>query len=242
MEEKLPVQHTDTAGRKLSALLHDKWPEYVIEVIVIIFSISISFALDEWKDNRKKQELEQFYLKELAHDIETDTSQLREIIAETQQIVQKARTLRQYSEVPTQPSYTSILTDIRFIFKRPRFVAQDATFADLKSTGNMQTLSSFPLKSALFDYYKQYESITLVEAAELETTNTLVAPSVVKRLPLADGIKTNHQANLTALFREVEFQNGLLIRETTREELLHNYERTLNHGNQILASIKSQLK
>ena len=241
MEEKLPVQKKDTIGSKLSALLRDKWPEYVIEVIVIIFSISISFALDEWKDTRKKQELEQFYLKELAHDIETDTNQLREIIAETRQIVQKARNL-QHTEAATQSSYTGVLSDMRFIFKRPRFVAQDATFSDLKSTGNMQTLSSFALKNALFDYYKQYESINLIEAAELETTNTLVAAFVVKRLPLADGNKANQQPNLAALFREIEFQNGLLIRETTRQELLHNYERTLKHGQKILASIKSQLK
>lgn len=242
MENKLPVQKPSNALDKLTGLIRERWPEYVIEIIVIILSISISFALDEWKDKSRKKELEQFYLKELTRDIESDINQLDEVIAESRNVVQKANALIKLGQGNAQPVDNQFFSDIRFIFKRPRFVAQDATFSDLKSTGNMQALSSFPLKSNLFDYYKQYESIVLIETAELESTNTLVAPYILKRLPLTDGSISAKKLNLTAIVHDIEFQNGLLVRLTTRQELLREYEQSRNLGKQILAAIKLQLK
>ncbi|MVM38414.1 hypothetical protein GO730_13895 [Spirosoma sp. HMF3257] len=222
-------------------LLREKWPEYVLEVIVIIFSITISFALDEWKDNRHKQELEQIYLKGLYSDIETDLGQLKEVIDETQQVIQTATHLSGLTPQAPETNYNQFVSNVRFVFKRPRFIAEDATFSDLKSTGNMQVISNVLLKKSLFDYYKQYETIVQVETAELETTNTVVAPYLLKRLSLGAASMNVPKSGWSMMTGEVEFQNALLIRRTTREELLHDYQHSLKLGNQILALIKPKL-
>ena len=242
MEEKLPVQKPTSNLSRLSTLLRERWPEYVIEILVIILSISASFALDEWKDKQRKQELEQLYLKELARDIEADINQLNEIITETKQIVFKANTLINLNQQALQPDYGQLTSDIRFTFKRPRFVAQDATFSDLKSTGNMQSLSSFSLKNELFNYYKQYESIILIETAELEATNAFIGPYMLRKLPLSGGRKNGQELILTNLFKDVEFQNSMLLRQSTRQELLQEYIQAMKQGKQILVAIKMQSK
>jgi hypothetical protein len=242
MDQKPAVQKPVTSLRKLANLIRERWPEYVVEIAVIIFSISISFALDEWKDRQQKQELEQLYLKELARDIDADIRQLNGIIAETKQVAQKANGLIKLSQQESQPVYSQFVNDVRFIFKRPRFVAQDATFSDLKSSGNLQTMRSFPLKNALFDYYKHYESIVLVETAELESTNVLVGPYLLKRLPFLNENNVTPKVNLAAIIHEVEFQNTMLVRLSTREELLRDYEQISKQGQRILTSIKSQIR
>ena len=104
----------------------------------------------------------------------------------------------------------------------------------------MQSLSNFSLKNDLFNYYKQYESIVLIETAELEATNALIGPYMVKRLPLAGGSRNGQKSVLTDLFKEVEFQNSMLLRQSTRQELLQEYNQALKQGKQILAAIKSQ--
>ena len=227
---------------KLYELLRERWPEYVLEIVVIIFSITISFALDEWKDRQRKQELEQTYLKGLYSDIQTDTSQLKEVMAETRQVIQKAQSLSKLNSQTPVPDYTQFASTIRFVFKRPRFIAEGATFADLKSTGNMQVISSFLLKNSLFDYYKQYETIVQVESAELESTNAIIGPYLLKRLPLADSEDAARKANSISIVNDVEFQNSMLIRRSTREELLQDYRRSLALGEHILTLIKPQLK
>lgn len=232
----------ETSFRKLSNLLQERWPEYVLEVVVIIFSITISFALDEWKDERHKQEVEQTYLKGLYSDIQTDTNQLKEIITETQHVIQKAASLSRFTPQRSGPTYAQFVGDIRYIFKRPRFIAEDATFSDLKSTGNMQVISSFPLKTSLFDYYRQYESIVQIEGAELETTNSIIGPYILRRFSLSSTVAPLSNANWVMITQEPEFQNAMLVRRSTREELLMNYQRVLKLGNTILAKIKLQLK
>ena len=227
---------------KFTSMLRERWPEYVLEIIVIIFSITISFAVDEWKDGQRKQELAQVYLKGLYNDIQTDTSQLKEIITETQQVIQQTKNLSELDPKTSRTDYKQFISQVRFVFKRPRFIAEDATFSDLKSTGNMQVISSFPLKNALFDYYKQYEAIAQVETTEAETTNAIVGPYLLRRFPLVYKADNTAKANWEAIINETEFQNTLLIRRSTREELLHDYQQSLASGKQILSLVKPQLK
>ncbi|WP_460949500.1 hypothetical protein [Spirosoma daeguense] len=226
---------------KIIKLLRTDWPEYVVEIIVIIFSITISFAFDEWKDQRQKKETEQTYLKGLYSDIQADMNQLQEIIAETQLVVQKARHLSELNTQPPSVTYSNFVEDVRFVFKRPRFISEDATFADLKSTGNMQVISDFSLKRSLFDYYRKYETIVQVETAELETTNTIVGPYILKRLPLAKPRNSVSRTEWLSIPNDIEFQNAMLVRHATREELLRDYQETIKLGRQILTSIKLQL-
>jgi hypothetical protein len=60
----LPKKHT------ISGLIRDMWPAYLIEIIVIILGISITLALEEWRDSSKESKLENIYLKNLLADVE----------------------------------------------------------------------------------------------------------------------------------------------------------------------------
>ncbi|MPR34427.1 hypothetical protein [Salmonirosea aquatica] len=242
MEENLPVQKKIKSSEKFGALIRERWPEYILEIVVIILSISISFALDEWKDNRRRQELEELYLKELAEDIASDMNQLKEVVAETRLIVQKTESLSKLGQEGTSPGYDQFAKDVRFIFKRPRFVARDATFSDLKSTGNMQVISSFPLKNALFDYYSHYTSVVLIEAAEAEASNSLLGPYILRRLPLGNTSDENRKGTPTAISREVEFQNLILVRQSTRQELMAEYEDLLTEAGRVVDLSKTRAK
>ncbi|GAB3935859.1 hypothetical protein [Larkinella terrae] len=227
-----------TSSGKLIRLLREKWPEYVIEILVIIFSITISFILDEWREKQRKEEVEQTYLKGLSSDIKTDQNQLVEVIEETRQILQNVDQLIAASRQPLPAdSSRQVLNAIRFILKRPRFVAEDATFADLKSTGNMQLMSNSDLKRALFDYYKTYESVTLVENAELDAVTNLVGPYLISRVSFADG----KSSDISHFFGQTEFRNIIFVRKSQRSELLNAYQKLLNSAKIIQEAVKKQL-
>lgn len=223
-------------------LVREKWPEYLVEMLVIVFSISASFALDEWKDNQSKRTLEQTYLRGLATDLVTDSSHLAEVIVETKTIVGKARHLLAPATTDVLRASTGeFLNDVRFIFKRPRFIAEDATFSDLKSSGNLQVVDDFSLKNALFDYYRQYAGIEQVETAERDATTNLVAPFVVKQLPLVpDHAATTRvtPAQVATLRDDVEFRNHVFIRQATREELLRDYQVLLELNGELRRMLK----
>src|ERR1700710_2565774 len=71
-------------GGPLVATLRHRWPEYLIEIFVIVFSISVSFGLDQWKERRREDEIERLYLKTLADNLRADVEGLGEVTAGTQ--------------------------------------------------------------------------------------------------------------------------------------------------------------
>jgi hypothetical protein len=230
--------HQPTSSGQLINLVREKWPEYVIEILVIIISITISFVFDEWREKQRKTEVEQIYLKGLANDTETDRNQLVEIVEETKQILQKTNHLLIASRqsLPTD-SAQNLLNAIRFIMKRPRFVSEDVTFTDLKSTGNMQLMTSPGLKRALFEYYKKVESTVLVENAELDAVTAISGPYLISRIPFVDG----NQRDIRPLLNETEFRNILFLRQSHRKELLGEYQQLLKLANRIQAMVKKQI-
>jgi hypothetical protein len=235
----------------LQQLFKEKWPEYLVEIIVIILGITISFSLDEWKEQNRKKELEQVYLKSLHSDLTQDIRNLKRTIEETQLVIQQAQMLLTLAEQSPKSDSTLIsparfFTAIKDIIRRPLFIAHDATFSDLKSSGNMQLLADFPLKNALFGYYLDYESIKLIELAERELTITITGPYLIKHFPLRYLADTSSQrlkeVNFMPALKDTEFSNNLFIRLSNRAELLQNYQEVLALSQKIKSRVEKQLK
>jgi hypothetical protein len=218
-EAKSPPRHHSPFG-PIGATLRHRWPDYILEVFVIVFSISISFALDQWKERRHDEELERLYLKTLSDNLASDIDALHEIIPETRLVIGKAQSLLAESHASTPIASTQLEAGIRDIARRPSFFAHDAAFSDLRSSGNLRILHDFKLKNALFDYYGLYESIKAKEAAERESLITLVAPYLIRKISIGGG--TGESASLR---NDREFGNVLWVRVHERSELLADYER-----------------
>jgi signal transduction histidine kinase len=213
-------------GPVLAALRH-RWPEYLIEIFVIVFSISISFGLDQWKETRHEDELEQLYLKTLSDNLASDIGALHEVIPETQLVVRKAQSLLDASRASTPISAAQLDEGIRDIARRPSFFAHDAAFSDLRSSGNLRVIHDFKLKNDLFDYYGQYESIKAKEASERESLITLVAPYLLKKIVIGGSAGTPERPDVPAIGNDREFGNTMWVRVHERSELLADYQKEL---------------
>ena len=211
------------AGGPVVATLRHRWPEYVIEIFVIVFSISISFALDQWKERRHEEEVEQLYLRTLSDNLAADIDALHEIIPETSLVIRKAQTLGAESRGSAPISPAQFEADIFDIARRPSFFAHDAAFSDLRSSGNLRVIHDFKLKNALFDYYGQYESIRAKETSERESLITLVAPYLIRKISIGPPGKLE----APAIRNDREFSNAMWVRVHERSELLADYQKEL---------------
>jgi hypothetical protein len=54
--------------REISGLIKTQWPRYLVDILVIILGITISFTLDSRKEEADRATLEQVYLKSLLTD------------------------------------------------------------------------------------------------------------------------------------------------------------------------------
>lgn len=232
-------------AREIGSLLREEWPKYVVDVFVIILSITISFAFDNFKEDSSRKASEQIYLKALLADISSDVNELKEIIGSTEDVVSKANWLLTQTDKHGEINMDTFATAIKNVMQRPNFTSKDATFADLTSSGNMLLLEDINLKALLFEYHRLYESVRAVEIAERETVNAIVSPYLVKYFSIKGIVRNGsvvHQGvTIDQLLQSDDFSNMISIRLVNRKELLDNYKQELTMAEGIKATLASKI-
>jgi hypothetical protein len=239
-EDPTIVQPHATLHKKqtVSGLIKEMWPAYLIEIIVIILGISITLALEEWRDNSREDHLEQIYLKNLKTDIETDLKSLSLAITATKSLLERGNELLGYTRSTDNKtvSPSEVHEDVRAILSRPNFISSDASFTDLKSSGNLHLIKDIQLKNLLFAYYNETQHIKEVQEAERQAAITLSGVYFLKQIPLDEQI--GHvipmaTKDMNELLKNIEFDNNVLLRVLNRKELLDIYQRTDSLAGQL---------
>jgi hypothetical protein len=234
--------------REIGLLLRSQWPNYLVDVLVIILSITISFTFDNYKEESNRKASEQAYLKALMGDITSDIDELNDVIASTSKVVSQANWLISLSDDPKEIKMDEFASAIKEVMERPNFISKDATFSDLTSSGNMLLLEDIKLKAILFEYHRLYESVRAVETAERETANVNVAPYLMKNLSIkglkkgGKGSVLHHGVTIDQLLQQDDFNNVISIRLVNRAELLEGYKAELELAKKIEDRLTHKIK
>jgi hypothetical protein len=223
---------------RVKGLIKEMWPAYLIEILVIILGISITLVLEEWRDSSRERRLEQIYLENLLTDVNVDLQSLNYTSAATQKILDRGNELLACIGNPDSKvlSLTQLNTDVRAILGRPNFLSTDATFSDLKSSGNLHLLEDIQLKNLLFAYYNQVQNIKDNQNAEQQATIILAGSYFLKQFSMNDvaGQPQPSGSNaLNELPKNIEFSNNVLLRVTNRKELLDLYQKADSLAGQL---------
>lgn len=233
MEERMKEMETGVSKppkkkNRVMHLLGEMWPAYLIEVVVIIVGISITLVLEEWRDKSKEGELEKVYLSNLAGDIEADLQSLHYAASNTDTLMAAGEEIREFERDPEGHALTGfrLNQDVRKLLDRPNFLSNDATFSDLKSSGNLHLVKDITLKSLLFSYYSKAENIHRIQDAEQAATINLIAGYFLKWFSMDPSLEApilQNPGGIKALAGNVEFRNQVGARVAMRRELQEQY-------------------
>jgi hypothetical protein len=235
------IAKAESKKRSVVTLLKEMWPAYLIEIFVIILGISISFVLEEWRDRGKEHQLETIYLRNLLSDSETDSISLKNAIDGTKNMLMHGNQLLDYTRNPQSKniSFDLIKMDVQSILGRPNFISSDATFSDLKSSGNLHLIRDIDLKNSLFSYYGETQRIKEVQTAEQQSTIVLSGAYFLKSFPIDSSAGASQPPHDLGLLTDIQFQNNVLLRVRNREELLSIYQKTASVGEALRKEIRS---
>lgn len=108
---------------KFGKLLSERWPEYILEIIVVIIGITISFTINNIQSDAADRRLEQTYLMGFLEDISSDILELEELITETKKVVECGRILLEQSGI-NEPTVGKVefVSHVRIIAGRPNYI------------------------------------------------------------------------------------------------------------------------
>jgi hypothetical protein len=211
---------------RVTELLFEMWPAYLIEVVVIILGIWITLGLDQWREHVKDKELAVTYSKSLLRNLNDDRQSLKYCVDQTNNVLSRLNELLVLAQNPTRPHISLARTDsdLLAILNRPKFISRDATFSDLKGSGNMRLFANMELKELLFAYYGMAQNIKESQDAEQQATINITGPYFFKNFALGNpGAQQLTGPQFQALAAGVEFGNNIALRLSNRRELMAGY-------------------
>jgi hypothetical protein len=149
--------------RILSTLSH-KWPEYLLEIIVITIGILGAFALNNWNEQLKAIKQEQVLLKQLKIEYEANLKQLKSKIATRNALSESSKELLGYFDYPETATMEEVLPRLS---KLGLTVTFDPIQNDLFASGNINRISNPQLKALLTRWSTDVIQVTEVEALYL---------------------------------------------------------------------------
>lgn len=136
--------------KRILTTLKEKWPEYLIEGIVIVSSILGAYALDNWNEDRKNDQFESDILLLIDQNLSKDSIALDSIHKENSKAIGAINRL--LAPDALQLSDDSIALYLGAIFNFDRFRPITSAFEVLKSNG-LNNVTNPKLRVIISTYY-----------------------------------------------------------------------------------------
>ncbi len=150
-------------------ILSQKWPEYILEIIVITIGIFGAFTLNNWKETRKNQIFEKEVLTQIKINLERDRETLEEIRISFEKAIKSSDKILQKKQGYSENDSTKYwLGDI---VQFDRFQPLTNAYEMLKSKG-LDNLSNKKLAFLLGQYYDDEVHQAVESIGDIEVSFT----------------------------------------------------------------------
>ncbi len=133
-----------------------KYFKYAIgEIILVVIGILIALSINNWNENRKAKILEKNYYCLLLDDLKQDKQQVEVLKTLVQERIDYSN--RMISVIQqNQSDATEFGTNLRYAIRlaTKSFQPNDATYQDIKSSGNLNIIKGKSITKALNTYFK----------------------------------------------------------------------------------------
>lgn len=152
------------------------------EIVLVVIGILIALQINNWNEQRKRENLEIDFLNGLLLDLKQDTLYFSTKSNYYDQLAnnQAEYLLRAYEIQPTYEDYLELVGLISW--DSDNFIPQNVTYSELLNSGNLNIFQNKALKNNIIVHYKEYDKAN----KHITEFNTFSA-NFLSRLPFAHG-------------------------------------------------------
>ncbi len=166
MAEQEVIKHTKKIVATLKSDKHSFWDkvrEFITEIFIIVFAITLSIWFHSWSEHRSEQKQVKIFLLGLKHDINEDISQTKMVINDYKMYDTLYTYISHFSPVK-QPNKDSIAYVVGLLNRNTFLRPNKNRFNGFLSAGKMNNIESDSLVTEILFYYQ--EALPQVQSSE----------------------------------------------------------------------------
>lgn len=231
---------------KFLNILRNEWPRYLIEIVVIILGISLSFWLSEWRSSSANQSQEKHLLESIHSDLVADSTALVSDIHALKRALngfQKLLNYQKESNIPADSINIYIVMTMRYVF----FPGSDNGYEEMKQTGTSNLISNRELLSKIIENYNmRYPGIKEWNTIDRQYVLERMIPYMDEHAPHVSGgfggVTANNEKIIDVLFRKDMFRNMVRTNSRLKTAILSIYETELANIRQLVRHIELEIE
>lgn len=242
MAEQEMIKHTkkvvDTIASKETGWKH-KLKDIILEILIIVFAVSLSISLHNWSERRHDQHEEHAFLEGLKNDLQHDIIEMRDDSDSYRRVF---RGVNYFTKVANGEALNKdSLNEYATIFFNTTYLSPNISrFEGLKASGKLSIIEDKELLNNMLDLYQ--ENIPLINLVNnwFNTYKTQQLGPVLDR-HLDFGKDGKGEGNWEEVLRSNEIRNGLR-RALGVEEIIEAYGVGIQKAETLLGRINKELK
>ena len=137
-----------------------KYLKYAIgEIVLVMIGILLALQVNNWNEARKQRQIELKYYNNLKNDLLADDELLNDMIHFANGKVNAAKNVKLKVDRDSIGSVYDFANEMLTLFFVDEFRPNDNTYEEMKSSGNLSTISNEDLKLELMNLKKTYLNI-----------------------------------------------------------------------------------
>lgn len=158
---KREVKSNDSRDMKriLTTLLQ-KWPEYLLEMIVITAGILGAFALNNWNEGRNNTKQELYFLNRLEKEFASDSSELAGIVRILDRKVETAREIKIHLENPESNGIENLVRKAILSGRVLVFRSFTPSYDEALASGQLSLIKNDSIRDKINEYKNNLEGLS----------------------------------------------------------------------------------
>lgn len=225
-----------------------KWPEYFLEVLVIIIGVLGAFGLNNWNEQRKLDHQHKEIISNLHEEFLNNLTSLNSQIDRLNRKIEACEKLNEWFGSDLSQTEGSIIDSVIVrTIDSPTWNPSSYVLTEMKNSGQIKILKNQDLKRMLFEWDQHFEN--LKEWYQLEVNfyekymDYLVSNGSFRNLRLNTTLgaesKSKFEGQNKELLQDVVFENLNTRNLGIASSIVNRYNReTVNRMNEIISETK----
>lgn len=228
--------------KRILQTLSEKWPQYLLEILVIIIGIYGAFALDSWKEYRQDRAKEIKYLKNITSNLKEDIKDYQFNFGFT--VEMKKSNERVLSFIRNKlPVYDSLSYDLSHLTGSVHSVANTSGYQAIQNMG-IEIIQNDSLMNEIVFYYSWYEK----HLQYFETNDDhrvqydILWSKYLKYVKVHEYWNSAEPIDMELMLQSSEFYNILTTNQFMRNYMVSQYQEAEQRATELKTHIESYLE